>query len=29
MEELTAQLPFHCIITGPTSSGKTLYLINS
>ena len=28
MEELTTQLPFHSIITGPTSSGKTLYLIN-
>ena len=28
MEELKDKLPFHCIITGPTNSGKTEYLIN-
>ena len=28
MEELRDQLPFHCIITGPTNSGKTEYLTN-
>lgn len=26
MEELLEELPFHCIITGPTNSGKTEYL---
>lgn len=26
MNELEDQLPFHCIITGPTNSGKTKYL---
>jgi len=28
MEDLKDQIPFNCIITGPTCSGKTAYLVN-
>lgn len=27
MEELRDKTPFHCIITGPTNCGKTMYLV--
>ena len=29
MEELKDHTPFHCIITGPTNSGKTQYLVEA